>query len=108
MISITTGLKMLKTKKMKQTKELAKSGQKDDHIMEEMLERLTGKKSGDWPESIKLCMQEYAEAYHKEKMREELIHFAGYHNDLHFPNAEAKYMISIDEIKEYLKTFNTK
>ena len=66
---------------MKPTKELAKSGQKDDHIMEEMLERLTGKKSGYWPESIKLCMQEYAEAFHKEKLREEIMEFISFYYD---------------------------
>ena len=102
MISITTGLKMLKIKKMKPTKELAKSGQKDDHIIEEILERLTGKKSGYWPESIKLCMQEYAEAFHKEKLREELMKFRTW---LTF----AEYNEPLEQIiDEYLKTLNTK
>ena len=53
---------------------------------------------------IKLAMQEYADLYHKEKLREELISFAGHRNEQHFLDWESKYMISVDEINDYLKT----
>lgn len=50
------------------------------------------------------AMQEYAESYHKEKLRDELISFASQRNEQHFLDWESKYMISVDEINEYLKT----
>jgi hypothetical protein len=49
-------------------------------------------------------MQEYAEEYHKEKLREELILFASQRNEQHFLDWESKYMISVNEINDYLKT----
>ena len=50
------------------------------------------------------AMQEYAESYHKEKLRDDLIHFASQRNEQHFLDWESKYMISVDEINDYLKT----
>jgi len=50
------------------------------------------------------AMQEYAEAYHKEKLRDELISFAGHRNEQHFLDWESKYMITVSEINDYLKT----
>jgi hypothetical protein len=50
------------------------------------------------------AMQEYAESYHKEKLREELILFASQRNEQHFLDWESKYMISVNEINDFLNT----
>ena len=46
-------------------------------------------------------MQEYAESYHKEKLREELILFASQRNEQHFLDWESKYMITVNEINDF-------
>ena len=50
------------------------------------------------------AMQEYAESYHKEKLKNDLIHFASQRNEQHFLDWESKYMISVDEINDFLNT----
>lgn len=49
------------------------------------------------------AMQEYAEQFHKEKMREELINY-----DEWFWNEDVWYNSHEELIDEYLKTLNTK
>ena len=46
----------------------------------------------------------YAESFHKEKLREELILFASQRNEQHFLDWESKYMISVNEINDFLNT----
>jgi hypothetical protein len=50
------------------------------------------------------AMQEYAESYHKEKLKNDLIHFASQRNEQHFLDWESKYMISVNEINDFLNT----
>ena len=50
------------------------------------------------------AMQEYADLYHKEKLKNDLIHFASQRNEQHFLDWESKYMISVNEINDYLNT----
>lgn len=46
----------------------------------------------------------YAESYHKEKLKNDLIHFAYQRNEQHFLDWESKYMISVNEINDFLNT----
>ena len=57
-----------------------------------------------WADDAEKAMQEYAESYHKEKLREELILFASQRNEQHFLDWESKYMISVNEINDFLNT----
>ena len=50
------------------------------------------------------AMQEFAEAFHKEKLKNDLIYFASQRNEQHFLDWESKYMISVDEINDYINT----
>lgn len=56
----------------------------------------------DYLELYLEAMQEYAEQFHKEKLREELIKFQTYCNE------EQVLYVSDFIIDEYLKTLNTK
>ena len=49
-------------------------------------------------------LKQYAESYHKEKLKNDLIHFASQRNEQHFLDWESKYMISVNEINDFLKT----
>ena len=50
------------------------------------------------------AMQDYAESFHKEKLKNDLIHFASQRNEQHFLDWESKYMISVNEINDFLNT----
>ena len=74
---------------------------------EEILEKHT--KDSQWyapvcDARILQAMQEYAESYHKEKLKNDLISFAGHRNEQHFLDWESKYMISVNEINDFLNT----
>jgi hypothetical protein len=64
---------------------------------EEILKKYTfGYPAKLWADDAEIAMQEYAEAYHKEKLREELREFI----KMVFPDASIVYPI----IDKYLKT----
>ena len=72
---------------------------------EEILKKYTfGYPAKLWADDAEIAMQEYAESYHKEKLKNDLIHFASQRNEQHFLDWESKYMISVNEINDYLNT----
>ena len=49
-------------------------------------------------------LQEYADLFHEEKLKSDLIHFALQRNEQHFLDWESKYMITVNEINDFLNT----
>ena len=92
MISITTGLKMLKIKKMKPTKEelqkwfrtyLSMQTIGEDEQGNDVLMKEDDRLIDEICSLNEIAMQEFAEAFHKEKLREELMKYDLYHgNDI--------------------------
>ena len=69
---------------------------------EEILKKYTfGDPAKLWADDAEKAMQEYAESYHKEKMREELILYDEY-LDEHVENEKSK-VCKIKRFSDYLK-----
>jgi hypothetical protein len=68
--------------------------EKDKPTKEEILEIVTGKKDGYWPETVLKAMDEWAEIYHKEKLREELVRFTIFISKMDYKDAAAERVIN--------------